>query len=403
MPTIADVMAKYPWLTTEQAAAILRSTAMNTAAGNPIDPLNLSPMSLAFGPTFGLKNPNYELPKEDSGLFGLIDKAIPDDLGGAALMFGGLAAGLGGLESLGLGGAEAAGAGGAMDMGVGLSEMYGPGSAFQTGIGAGAGDAAWGANPASEYADWASQGGGVDPGTTISPQINAQLAKLGLPTVTNPSGLSEILSKITPGQWLSTAGSVLSGLLGYSASQAAAKALGKGAESQQGLLKYMYDQNRADLEPWRKAGVGALGNLTNLTTPGKQLDTAMLDPGYAFRQSEGEKGINRAAAARGMWDSGRTYKALDRFNQDYATGEFGNVFNRNAALAGIGQTATGQGVNAGQTYAQNAGESMLQAANARASGYMGGANAISGTLASFLNNYNQNEMLDKLISAKYGT
>jgi len=207
--------------------------------------------------------------------------------------------------------------------------------------------------------------------------------------VTSPSGLS-------------TLGTVAGAGINYLGATNAAKAQAQGAQGQQDLLRYMYDQNRADLAPWREAGVGALSNLTNLTTPGKQLDTAMLDPGYAFRQSEGEKGINRAAAARGLWDSGPTYKALDRFNQDYATGEFSNVYNRNANLAGLGQVAVGQGVNAGQNYAQNAGESMLQGANARASGYVGGANALSGGLSSLINNYNEQTGLDKILKAKYG-
>lgn len=55
------------------------------------------------------------------------------------------------------------------------------------------------------------------------------------------------------------------------------------------------------------------------------------DPGYQFRMAEGEKGINRAAAARGGYDSGAALKSLNRFNQDFASNEFGNAFNRDAA------------------------------------------------------------------------
>ena len=55
------------------------------------------------------------------------------------------------------------------------------------------------------------------------------------------------------------------------------------------------------------------------------------DPGYNFRMAEGEKGINRALAARGGFDSGSALKSLNRFNQDFASNEFGNAFNRDAA------------------------------------------------------------------------
>lgn len=56
------------------------------------------------------------------------------------------------------------------------------------------------------------------------------------------------------------------------------------------------------------------------------------DPGYQFRLEEGRKALQGAAAARGSILSGGTLKALDRYNQEYASGEFGNVYNR--ALTG---------------------------------------------------------------------
>ncbi|PPC95240.1 MAG: hypothetical protein CTY33_00350 [Methylotenera sp.] len=88
------------------------------------------------------------------------------------------------------------------------------------------------------------------------------------------------------------------------------------------------------------------------------------DPGYEFRQAEGEKGINRALAARGGFNSGAALKALDRYNQDYASNEFSNAFNRDAATkartfsflsgaSGQGLQAAGAGINAGQNAANN--------------------------------------------------
>jgi hypothetical protein len=108
--------------------------------------------------------------------------------------------------------------------------------------------------------------------------------------------------------------------------------------------------------------------------PGSQGDAALLksftnedfvkDPGYEFRQAEGEKGINRALAARGGFNSGAALKALDRYNQDYASSEFSNAFNRDAATkartfsflsgaSGQGLQAAGAGIGANRSSADN--------------------------------------------------
>jgi hypothetical protein len=88
------------------------------------------------------------------------------------------------------------------------------------------------------------------------------------------------------------------------------------------------------------------------------------DPGYEFRLAEGEKGTNRALAARGSFDSGAALKSLERFRQDYASNEFGNAYNRDAAnksriydflsnTANAGQNAVGTSVGITQNAANN--------------------------------------------------
>lgn len=120
-------------------------------------------------------------------------------------------------------------------------------------------------------------------------------------------------------------------------------------------------------------------------------------PDYAFRRSEGMKGIEGSFAARGGAQSGNALRALNEFNSNLAAGEYGNWFqrqqseydrwfNRNAVLAGIGQTATNQaGSGAIQTGSGISGDAMRTGANvgnaliaggdARASGITGSANA----------------------------
>lgn len=169
------------------------------------------------------------------------------------------------------------------------------------------------------------------------------------------------------------------------------------------LLAGIYDQGRKDLEPYRTAGNDALGRIKDLLTPGKQLDTAMLDPGYNFRQGQGETAVNRAAAARGRFDSPRTIKDLLRFNQDYATGEFSNVFNRNAGVANMGQAAAAGTVNAGQNFATQAAGNITGAGNASAAGTVGATNAFTGAASNFLNNYLSSNLLRDLVSNRNST
>jgi len=126
------------------------------------------------------------------------------------------------------------------------------------------------------------------------------------------------------------------------------------------------------------------------------------DPGYQFRIGEGQKQIESSAAARGGLLSGAAAKALTKYNQDFASNEYGNVynrfrtnqgdvFNRLASLAGVGQTATNQTQQAGENYASNAGNALQYGGTARASGYAGQANALNaglGGVAGAVANYN---------------
>lgn len=98
-------------------------------------------------------------------------------------------------------------------------------------------------------------------------------------------------------------------------------------------------------------------------------------PDYQFRRQQGTQGIERTASARGLTGSGNALVALDEYNSNLAAGEFGNYFNRQAALTGIGQSATNTATSAGMNMANNNSQSLQDAANARASGISDSANA----------------------------
>lgn len=56
--------------------------------------------------------------------------------------------------------------------------------------------------------------------------------------------------------------------------------------------------------------------------------SAMEDPGYQFAQEEGQKGVERSAAARGVLNSGGTLQDIARWNQALATTQYQNVADR---------------------------------------------------------------------------
>jgi len=177
-----------------------------------------------------------------------------------------------------------------------------------------------------------------------------------------------------------------SALLGANAASKAAKTQAASADQATQLQREMFEKQLELQQPFQEAGVNALAKMQ------KGVVSDYMDPSYQFRLGEGMKALERQAAARGGLISGGALKAAQRYGQDYASQEFGNAYNRLAAMAGIGQTATGAMGNAAGNFGVNAGQNYMGAANARASGYVGGANALTGGLNQYLN-YTQSQNL----------
>lgn len=226
-------------------------------------------------------------------------------------------------------------------------------------------------------------------------------------------------------------------VIGAGASMVAgSKAAGaaKSAAAQSAAIeKYQYDTTRADYAPYRQVGYSALDKLAQISgLPGdndygdyvranpdiladynsnvdkgqypsvadygryhwqnygqgenRTLPTAArgdpyagftASPGYLFRLQEGQKAIERSAAARGGLYSGATMKAINANAQGVASDEFNNYVARLQSLAGVGQSATGSTAAAGQAYAAGASQAAQQAGAARASAYANTGNAIN--------------------------
>jgi len=199
-----------------------------------------------------------------------------------------------------------------------------------------------------------------------------------------------------------------------------------GANAPGGAAVGMAGQSGSLLAP----GAAAAGQPGSLLAPWTQSfdfpyfeppteDEVFEDPGVRFRMSEANKGLQRSAAARGTLFTGGTLKSLMGLNQQLAGQEYGNVYNRRrgewgtaydkamgeyglgrdifqanqdrpfnklSSIAGLGQVAGSQLGALGSQYAQLYGQTAMggagaqgdywtQAANARAAGQVGKANA----------------------------
>ena len=200
-----------------------------------------------------------------------------------------------------------------------------------------------------------------------------------------------------------------SALLGASAAKSAASTQAAAADRAAQLQNAQFQQTREDLAPYRAAGQTALNALTPLATNYQKfgMDQFQQDPGYAFRLSEGQKALDRSAAARGGLISGGALKAAQRYGQDMGSQEYMNAFNRyqterNAqlnplqSLAGVGQTTSTQLGQFGAANAANVGNLMTGGAAAQAAGQVGMTNALTGGLGTYMN-YSQNQAQNSLL------
>jgi hypothetical protein len=204
---------------------------------------------------------------------------------------------------------------------------------------------------------------------------------------------------------ISATAAIGSGLIASSAAKKASRAQVQASRDADAAQQRMFaEQNRLQ-EPFRQGGLTAQNEIMQLLgiggdkaaagygSMGKAFGASDFeqDPGYAFRQAEGMKALERSAAARGNLLSGSTLKGVQRFGQDLASQEYQNAFNRYQversaklnplqSLMGAGQSATNVMTNAAGQAGQNQAANAYNAGQARASGYIGSANALSNAL-----------------------
>lgn len=154
-----------------------------------------------------------------------------------------------------------------------------------------------------------------------------------------------------------------------------------------------YDQDRADLAPWRTTGGAAQAKLAGLYgleggTPSAQPYGGFFEsPDYQYRKDQGLKALDRYQSARGMYNSGATLTAATDQVGKQASAEYGDWYSRLAGIAGQGQAATNSTVAAGAQNSSNIIGAMGQAGNARASSYANTGAAISNGMNNALSAY----------------
>ena len=208
----------------------------------------------------------------------------------------------------------------------------------------------------------------------------------------------------------SAAGNIAGSAIQAGAAQSAAERQAQSAEEANRIQREMYEQQRADLSPYREAGASALSQLAdpNLAQQFQYKDFQFKeDPGYQFRLQEGQKAIERAASAGGRVGGGRFAKEMARYGSGLASQEYGaahqrygqdysrafNTFNtaqqrrlsQLGSIAGMGQGAASNTAAAAGRYGSAAAENVIGAGNAAAASGVAQGN-VWGQTASNLGN-----------------
>ena len=221
------------------------------------------------------------------------------------------------------------------------------------------------------------------------------------------------------------AASLIGGGMAASGARDAARTQAEAADRAAALQKEMFDEQQRMSAPYREAGVTGQNRLMELLGLGANTGAAgygkyaqdfgmsdfQADPGYAFRLSEGQKALDRQAAARGGLISGGALKAATRYGQDMGSQEYGNAYNRYqtnrtnqlaplGSLMSSGQAAAAGAASQAGQYGTNAGNLMVQGGQAQAAGQLGAGNTLNNALGTMASAYQNQMNFDKYLASQ---
>jgi len=170
------------------------------------------------------------------------------------------------------------------------------------------------------------------------------------------------------GSLISAGASILGGVLGRGEGEESRETFQDYGEQNVEELNRLYQEQLAHLNPYSSYAAPVMGSLVGGVAPGMVAPADLTrsfteadfraDPGYQYRLSEGEKAINKGAAARGQFYNPETVRSLMTHNQGLADqsyndafqrfhGEQSNRYNRLLDLAGITQRGSEAAAGAG--------------------------------------------------------
>lgn len=196
-----------------------------------------------------------------------------------------------------------------------------------------------------------------------------------------------------PAAWAALGAAVVGGAASVYSSNKAAGAQKKAAASAQKFQGDQAAQTRADLEPWRQAGMGAesaYGNAIGLNGLGPQqaaMDAYQHDPAFARQQEDIMNSVQGSALARGGLLSGNTLRGIsDQQQHNWNTGWQQHLTNlQNTASRGLG--AATNGASLGQNSANAQSNAALEYGAARGAGYAAMGNNINSSIENALGAY----------------
>ena len=200
-----------------------------------------------------------------------------------------------------------------------------------------------------------------------------------------------------------TIGTVVAGvgssLISANAADKAAKEQAKAAAGAQKTQLEMYRQTREDLSPFRDVGTEGAYSLADMfgfktpknpdgSTPFAQQgwENFQKTPYYQVPYKEGIDAIDNSAAARGNLLSSGNLKNLSTYAGNFASKQFGSYMDRLYQLAGMGGNAAATTGNAALSTGRGVADSQMAAGEARASGIVGSANALTAGVQGLGNN-----------------
>ena len=172
----------------------------------------------------------------------------------------------------------------------------------------------------------------------------------------------------------------------------AADAQSRAAQEAAGLQRETMARNQQNAQPFITGGQGASNLLQSFYGIGggdgalgqSALERFYQSPDYKFTRSEGLSALDNSAAAKGGLLSGNQLRAVTEYGSGLATQNLTNYLTRLSGMAGQGIQAAGSVARSNTTGAAYAGNAMMGAGTAEASGYLGTVKGINSGLSSFM-------------------